>query len=169
MRPLSHPLAQTYRRRIRSHPPPPHPHPHPTPTPPLEQGVFALQNLRITSSDLVALPLHSHPNSGCSLSQLAVGDPLRVVGRLFAVLSPSTTPPRSRSFYPQSAQRPQTLATSFLAAHLFLSQDSIQSHRDPGDPAGSSDLARPLDLAQSPPGRAAARIGAVWVYLKGAY
>lgn len=127
-----------------------------------------MQNFRITSGDLVALPLHSHPNLECSLSELAVGDRLCVAGRLFAVLSRSTAPPRSRSFYPQSAWRPQTLATGFLAAHFFLGQDSIHSHRDPGEPAGSSDLARPLGLAESAPGRAAARIGAVWVYLEGA-
>ena len=83
-------------------------------------------------------------------------------------VSRSTAPPRSRSFYPQSARRPQTLATGFLAAYLFLGQDIIHSHRDPGEPAGSSDLGRPLGLAESPPGRAAARIGAVWVYLEGA-
>ena len=116
-----------------------------------------------------SLYLSTHTQTQGAVSHNSPSETLRVVGRWFAVLSPSTTPPRSRSFYPQSAQRPQTLATSFLAAHLFLSQDSIQSHRDPGEPAGSSDLARPLDLAESPPGRAAARIGAVWVYLEGAY
>ena len=84
-----------------------------------------MQNFGITSSDLVALPLHSHPNLECSLSELAVGDRLCVAGRLFAVLS--LVPPLLRAaavFIPSPPGDHKRLPPVFSLRIYFLARTS---------------------------------------------
>ena len=86
-------------------------------------------------------------------------------GGLSAFLSPSSAP-QFLSPRPHRYHRRLQPVSSLL---IYFRAGTASSPAETGEePEGSSDLARSLFLAESRPGRAAAGIGAVWVYLEGA-
>lgn len=85
-------------------------------------------------------------------------------GGLSAVLSPSSVP-QFLSPRPHRYHRRLPPVSSLL---IYFRAGTASSPAETGEePEGSSDLAHPLILVESWPGRAAARIGAVRVYLEG--